>query len=95
MIAIEIRLVDLLLTLPLAVSMIGVEVRMMDLPLVLPLAVDIVGAEVRVMPFPLTLLMELGVVTLVESLAGTCVMTEPNLVVMALFVGEAGEFLRT
>lgn len=92
-IAIEVRVVDFLLTLPLAVSIVGIEVCVIDLLRVLPLAVSMVGAEIRMMPFLLTFPMELGMVALVKCLAGTCIMTNPNLVVVVLFVGKAGEFL--
>ena len=67
----------------------------MDLLPALLLMVDIVGAEVYMILFLLALLLELGIVVLIKSLAEVYTMTKLDLAMVALFVGEASEFLWT
>lgn len=93
MIAIKIHVMDFLLVFPLAVSMVAIEIRVVDFSLALLLAVGILGAEVYMMPFLLALPLELSMVLLVEFLARTCIITEPDIAIVTLFVEEVGEFL--
>lgn len=94
MIAIGVCVLNLQLALPPVVSMIAIEIHVVDHPLVLPLAMGMMGAKICVIPFSLTLSLELDIVALIESLVWACVMTEPDLVVMALSKEEIGKFLR-
>lgn len=73
--------------------MVGAEVFMMDLLLAFPRTVDMVEAEICVILFLLTLLLELSIIALVDSLAGTLVITEPDLAMVTLFVEKVSKFL--
>lgn len=81
-------LLVLQLVLPLEVSIVAIEVPVMVLPLALQ-------PEVGLLPFPLALSLEEDVIVLTEFLAGARKITEPDLVVVALLVGEVGEFPQT